>query len=190
MGTSRIEVLARRPKRTLVALAVALAAIGVAVGSGATFTAQSANPGNAFTAGTLTMDNSNDAAAILTASNLRPGDVTTGTVDIENTGSLSGTFTLSRSAIVNSDLANPMDTQMDMLIEDCGLFVLAVPPVCTPVATDVYSGTLAAMTGSYTLGSLAPADRHRYRFQATFNAGAGNQYQGDSTTATFQWDAS
>ena len=71
---SRIDVLLIHPKRTLGVLALVLIAVGIAVGSGANFSASSANPSNTFTAGTLTMSNSNDAAAILTASNWKPGD--------------------------------------------------------------------------------------------------------------------
>ena len=65
------------------------------VGSGADFNATSANPANTFASGTLTIGNSKQGVAVLSASNLRPGEAAqTGDVDIENTGSLSGTFTL------------------------------------------------------------------------------------------------
>ena len=94
---SRLTLLVRHPRRTLAALATVLAAVGVTVASGADFTAQSANPANTFSTGTLTMSNSRADAAILTACGLRPGvDATEGTVDIANTGSLSGAFTLAR----------------------------------------------------------------------------------------------
>ena len=55
---SRLSALAAHPRRTLGALAVVLAAVGITVGSGANFTAHSANPANTFTAGTLTIGNS------------------------------------------------------------------------------------------------------------------------------------
>jgi hypothetical protein len=45
------------------------------------------------------------------------------------------------------------------------------------------------MNASYALGTWAPNEQHRYRFTATFDSSAGNVYQGDSTSATFQWDA-
>ena len=63
----------RHPKRTIAALATGLAATGVAVGSGADFSAQTANPANTFTAGTLKMDNSKAGAAIFAPSDLKPG---------------------------------------------------------------------------------------------------------------------
>ena len=107
---SRIDILIQHPKRTLGVLALVLAAVGVAVGSGATFSASSANPSNTFTAGTLTMSNSADNSAILSVGSSpgwKPGDSTSGTVDIKNTGSLAGTFSLNRSALSDT---NPNDT--------------------------------------------------------------------------------
>jgi len=62
---SRISVLAARPRHTLGALAVVLAAVGVAVGSGANFTAHVASAGNTFSAGTLSIGGG--GSAILTA---------------------------------------------------------------------------------------------------------------------------
>lgn len=185
---SRIDVLLQHPKRTLSVLALVLVAVGVAVGSGANFSAQSANPSNTFTAGTLTMSNSKDAAAILTASNWKPGDTTTGTVDIENTGSLAGTFSLSRTALTNSDGSNPLADKIDLVVKDCGDFSGGAP-TCDVGDPTKYSGTLSAMTSSVALGSYAASEKHRYQFSTTFNSSAGNAYQGDDSSATFTWDA-
>jgi hypothetical protein len=185
---TRIQSLARSPKRTLGVLAGVLIAVGIAVGSGANFTAQTSNPANTFASGSLSMTNSLDGAAVLTASGMVPGDTTTGTVDIENTGTLTGTFTLSRSALNDSDGTNPMSAQLDVVVKDCGDFSSGTP-TCDGGDPDVYTGTLAAMTGSSALGDFDPNEKHRYQFTVTFNSGAGNAYQGDSSTATFQWDA-
>ncbi len=185
---NRLHALASQPKRTLGVLVAVLAAVGVAVGSGASFTAQSANPSNTFTAGTLTMSNSLDGAAILTASNMKPGDTAQGVVDIANTGSLNGTFSLSRSALNDSDGANPMSGKLDLVVKDCGNFSSGTP-TCDGADPNPYSGTLGAMTGATALGTFAANEKHRYQFTITFNSTAGNPYQGDSSTATFQWDA-
>ena len=58
LPVSRLSALAAHPRRTIGALAVVLAAVGITVGSGANFTAHSANPANTFTAGTLAIGNS------------------------------------------------------------------------------------------------------------------------------------
>ena len=86
---NRLQALAAHPRRTLGALAVVLAAAGITVGSGADFTAASANPSNTFSTGTLSIGNS-QSSAILSAAGLKPGATATGTVDIENSGSLVG----------------------------------------------------------------------------------------------------
>jgi spore coat-associated protein N len=191
---SRFAMLVRHPRRLLGALAMVLAAAGLTVASGADFTAQSANPSNSFTAGTLSMSNSSDNAAILTASNMRPGDTSTGTVDIANTGSLSGAFTLTRGTPVDSDNANPLSAKLNVLVDDCGTFTGSTAPACGD-SDDVnkYTGTLAQMgtTGHLIsgLGTYAGGDKHRYRFRVTLDSTADNNYQGDNSTVGFTWNA-
>ena len=91
------------------------------------------------------MANSKDGAAILTAANMKPGDVATGTVDIQNTGSLGGTFSLNRSALTDSDSANPMSQKLNLVVKDCGDFASGTP-TCDAGDPNKYSGTLAAMS--------------------------------------------
>lgn len=181
---------ARQPRRVLGALAVLLAAVGIAVGSGATFTASSANPSNTFASGTLSILNSKEGLAVLTASGLRPGDSANGTVDVQNTGSLSGAFTLARSNVVDSDGVNPMSAKLNLVVTDCGDFSSGTP-VCGD-ADDVqkYSGTVAAMGGAVVLSTFAAGEQHRYQFAVTFDPSAGNVYQGDSSSVQFDWNAS
>jgi hypothetical protein len=185
---NRISALWRSSPRTLL---LGLGTIGLAaavtVGSGADFTSQSANLSNVFTAGTLTHSN-NRPGAILTAANMRPGDTASGTVDIKNTGSLSGTFSLTKT--VTAETA-AFASKLTIVITDTG------DPGCLvscPGPVQVYSGTVAAM-GSQALGAFAAGETHRYSFVVTFpatgapGAGADNAYQGASTTVTYLWTA-
>src|SRR4051794_41632168 len=81
-----------------------LVAIGVAVGTGANFSAQATNPTNTFSAGVVKMDNSKANAAIFSASNMKPGaPAQTGTVDIQNTGSMDMAGTLERGPLLSTD---------------------------------------------------------------------------------------
>lgn len=108
---SRLTALRNRPGRTVGALAVSLAALGVAVGSGATFTSSSADTSTTFTAGLLT--HTNTPSGTLVAADLtgvKPGFGTTGgnseTADtssaspgygrvvLNNNGNLGGDFTV------------------------------------------------------------------------------------------------
>lgn len=185
---TRFKVLRANPRRALAALATMLIAVGVTVASGATFTAQTANPSNSFTAGTLTMSNSNAGAAILTASNMKPGDpATKGTVVIKNTGSVAGNFSLSRSALTNNDAAHPLSGKLNLNITDCG-----ADQDCTTAGDNspVYGGLLSAMSSSISLGSWAANAQHKYEFAVDLDSSADNNYQSGNSVATFQWDAS
>jgi spore coat-associated protein N len=193
---SRFKSLKANPRRSLAALATVLVAVGVTGASGASFTASSANPANTFTAGTMTMLNEKDNAAILTASNMRPGDpATTGTVDITNTGSLSGTFVLSKGTLSNTDTTNPLSSQLNLVITDCGDFSSGTP-VCGDAGDVVkYTGGTIAQMGTAGhlvsgLGSFAAGEQHRYEFSVALDTNADNNYQGDGSTVQFLWNAS
>jgi hypothetical protein len=169
-------------------LGVSLAAVAIAVGSGANFTAQSANPNNTFSSGSLTMSNSKDNQAILSADNMKPGDSAQGMVDIENTGSVGGAFSLNRRGLTDSNPGQPMSAKLNVVVRDCGTFSSGTP-TCDGADPVAYQGTLAAMSGSQALGSYGPSDKHRYEFTVVFDSSADNSYRGASASATFEWDA-
>jgi spore coat-associated protein N len=181
---SRLSALAAHPRRTIGALAVVLAAVGVTVGSGANFTAHAANPANTFTAGTLTVGSS-AASALLNAPNLKPGDTVSGTVDIQNTGSLPGAFTLSTSNAVDGTPA--LLPQLDLKIEDCGLWNGSTAPTCGS-GTIVHNAKANAV-GTIALGSFAANAKHRYQFDVTLPPSTGNSFQGKTASIEFDWDA-
>lgn len=192
-----------RHKRTLGALALGLTAVAVAVGSGADFSARTANPSNTFSAGSLTMDNSKNGAAIFSATNMQPGGAPqTGLVDIKNTGSIDGAFTLSRDLLTNTDQdgsnPTPFATKVVMSVADCGKFTTVNGPYgpipVTPTCGDqddrtVYSGTLAGQSDPVALGTYSAGEQHRYQFGASLDQSAGNEYTGDGSTARFLFDA-
>jgi hypothetical protein len=180
---SRLSALAAHPRRTLGALAVVLAAVGITVGSGANFTASAANPGNVFATGSLSIANS-PATALFNASGLRPGDVSTGTVDIQNTGTLSGDFTLATATPTGS---TALLGQLDLVVGDCGTWTGSTPPACTSPST-VYSGKLNALS-SATLGTYAGSEQHRYKFTVTLPSSTDNTFQGKTAGIDFTWAA-
>ena len=181
---SRLSALAAHPRRTIAALAVVLAAVGITVGSGANFTASAANPANTFTAGTLTIGSSS-SSALFNSSNMRPGDTVTGTVDIQNTGSLSGAFTLGTS---NATDPNGLLGQLDLKVEDCGLWNGTTAPTCNG-SNIVYSGKANAVPAAVSLGSFAANAKHQYKFDVTLPSGTTNAFQGTSASVQFDWKA-
>jgi spore coat-associated protein N len=187
---SRLKVLAAQPRLALGALLTLLLAAGAVVGSGADFTATSANPANTFASGTLAIVNSKEGTAVLTASDLRPaGPEAVGTVDIENDGSLDGAFSLSRTAPVDSDPGNPLSAKLNLTVVDCGEFAGATAPDCGDGDdTEVYDGTLAAM-GASALGTYDGGEKHRYEFTVGLDGSAGDVYQGATSEVQFDFDA-
>ena len=184
---SRFKSLKANPRRSLAALATVLVAVGITGASGADFTAQTANPANTFTAGTLTMGN-DKAGAILTASNMKPGDpATTGEVTIENTGTVDGDFTLTRGTVADSDGSYPMSGKLNVLVTDCGADL-----DCLTAGDNAneYTGTLAAMSAAIDLDSWAGGEEHKYEFSVALDGTANNNYQGDNAVVPFTWDSS
>jgi hypothetical protein len=124
---------------------------------------------------------------------MRPGDPpTTGTVDISNTGTLSGPFVLSKGTVTDSDTTNPMSGKLNLTVTDCGDFSAGTPS-CDTTDPVLYTGTLAQMgTALHTvapLGTFAANEKHRYKFDVALDSSADDNYQGDSATAQFLWNA-
>ena len=177
------------PARVVLALFALMLAAAMAVGSGANFNSTSANPSNVFSAGTISQSNSKTGAAVLTASSLKPGGTATGTVDIKNTGSVSGAFTLSQSNLTNTPASPALSTKLTIVITD------KHDPACAtscPADSTVYSGTIAGM-GTISLGTFTAGQKHRYQFVVTFPDGGGNgadnSYQGASTSVEYDFTA-
>jgi hypothetical protein len=160
-------------KRTVAGLATALVAVGVAVGSGATFSSATANPANTFSSGTFKHTNSKNGAAIVTGSKMVPGDSKTGTVTITNTGDVAGEFELAETNDSNGFAAG----SLDLKIEDV-----------TGAAKDVYVGDLGSMA-DVDLGSFAAGEARTYKFTVTLDSSAGNADQGKNATADYEWTA-
>jgi spore coat-associated protein N len=172
---SRVRMLlGKRRFQVLATLAGVLVALSVVVGSGASFTAQSANPSNVFSAGTLAMSNTPTGMSA-TISNMVPGDSHAGTVVIKNTGTVQGHFFL-----------EPVNIAADALN-----FADELQLVVAEGATTIYTGPLSGL-GQKDLGTWAAGDAHTYSFTVSFpdtGVGLENAFMGASTTADFNWTA-
>ncbi|MCU0313410.1 MAG: CalY family protein [Solirubrobacteraceae bacterium] len=183
--SSRLSALAGRPRQTLAALAVALAAVGVAVGSGANFTANVATVNNTFSSGTLTL--AGPTAAILGADNMKPGNTRTGLADIENSGSVAGKISVTPKDPTGS-LA--LLGELNLVIQDCGAFAGTTAPSCDLGDPAVYTGPVYDTSpATIELGEYQPAEKHRYKFTVSMPSTSDNTFQGLSGTLTFGWNA-
>jgi hypothetical protein len=180
----------QRRVMVLVTLTILVLAAAALAASSASFTATSANPGNMFTSGTLTMSNSHPGVAILNASLMVPGDTTLpGTVTITNTGDVDGRFylTIKKSADAGkTELKNFGDVLL--------LHITGTGTGYT-YANDI-TVSAADLAGALDVGTIPAHVAVTYSVTAEFpdtdatpRQGADNAYQGGRVTADFSWEA-
>jgi spore coat-associated protein N len=181
-GQRRVMVIA-----TLAILVLAAAAL---VASSASFTAQTANAGNVFTTGALTMSNDKAPGAILTLPGMKPGDSVSGTVKLQNTGTVDGVFSLTKtiSAHAEGTGGGVLANKLDLTIKE-GSTTLWTGKLGAAVGTPL-PGVFPLSLGTWTVGSTA----HTYTFTVKWpndeaTSGVDNTFVGSSCTALFQWDA-
>ena len=178
----------QRRVMVLVTLTVLVLAAAALVASSASFTATSANAGNFFTAGTLTMTNVTGNApskVILSAANMRPGDVKTGTVTLSNTGSVPGKFAVTKSALTGSAL---LAAKLDLVIQEVDVTTGA------DIGTPKFSAKLNGAFSAFDLGVWPAGATHKYKFTVTWSNSprddvADNLLQGTTCSYDFSWDA-
>jgi hypothetical protein len=147
---------------SLLVLALLAFTLQSLVFSGASFTATSSNAANVFTAGSLSHTNSHDGLVILDASYLRPGVSKEGTVTITGGGSLSGTYTLTKGAVVDSSAGELLSQTLVLLVQEVG------------AATPIYQGSISGWTTGLALGVIAPGTSRTYLVRLTYPAAAAN----------------
>jgi spore coat-associated protein N len=186
---SRYQNLVRRKWRFRLAvglpIVVLLILASAVLSSGAVFTSSSANPANIFSAGNLRHTNSKDGAAVLTASKMKPGDTTQGTVTITNDGDVAGTFSLSTSNL--SDTAGANGGKLSD--------VLKVKIVDQTSNTTIYDGAIKSLPSGTAAGAFAAGAAHTYQFTVTFPEGGtpgsattgDNAYKTSSMSIQFDW---
>jgi hypothetical protein len=138
----------------------------------------------AAAAGSLSLSNSREGAAIFQAVGMRPGWESRGSVQIVNTGTVSGALRLAPSAPQEAPghgggwLRNRLE-----------LVVLDVTDAQAPVT--VYAGRLHQM-GTVEAGAVHAGQTRRYLFVAELrpSGNADNAYQGARLTTDFTWTAS
>lgn len=134
--------------------------------------------------GSLSLTNSRDGAAILSAGAMRPGEQTSGTVRIRNTGSVPGALRLARTAGA-VDVPGSGGGQLGNGLE---LGVLDVTDAPSPVT--LYAGKLRHMD-SVDAGVIQAGEERQYVFVATLkpNGSSDNAYQGALHAVGFTWTA-
>jgi predicted ribosomally synthesized peptide with SipW-like signal peptide len=171
----------RFPLMKVLATLAALAAVSM-LAIGGTYANFSATPvtisSNAFATGELTMARSG-SGVVFDLSNAKIGEEATGSVTIENTGTLEGAYSL--EGAVAGSLAPSLQLKIYKNTDNAAGSLL-------------YSGTLAGFTSAVDLGRLAAkTGSATYYFHVTLpstGSDAGdNALQGKSASVSFTWKA-
>ncbi len=179
-ATDRLSWLVRNA-RTWV-LALVLLALALAVGatwSFALFSDDSANPQNVVTSGSMSQVNSADNAAIMSASDLVPGQSVEGSATIRNEGDASGTFTMRVTDLV--DTPGPAGGRLSD--------ALRVRVVQRGSSGPVYDGPMRGLQAA--LGTWAPEEERTYDVTVSLpdHDTGDDAYQLSEVIATFEWRA-
>lgn len=162
-----------RSRRLLIPLATMVAAGAVIAGSGADFNSTTSSDISTVTAGNFTQDNTATNSAIFEMNTMKPGDTTTGTATVTNTGDFAGSFTLVEE--------QPSNTFPEGDLE------LVVTDSANPEEA-IYSGTIGSLPDQ-DLGIIPAGESRTYTFDVSFDAAAGNEAQGATASAVYTWDA-
>ncbi len=183
----------RTGTRVLASLAVlALAGAVFTVSSLALFTDQETVGANAFSTGSVDLVAA-PATAVLTATDMAPGDQVTNNLNVSNSGSLEFRYSMTST------------TTEDTLAAELVLTVKSGVTTCDDAnwqatGSVLYSGVLGTAATINVLGDptqgaqagdrvLAAAANENLCFNVTLPTSAPNSVQGLSTTATFTFDA-
>jgi spore coat-associated protein N len=196
------EISAMKASKKLIGAGLVLAAIGT-VSSGAVnalFTDQDVVPNNTFSTGTLIL-NTNPTTAVVSYSNMAPGDSVTNPLNIINSGTLD--FRYSMTSAITAD-TNLLKNYLSMQVRSVDLTTPGVP--CDQFdGTLLYSGSLEGPVGGLIVGNpatgqqggattggdrlLAAGANENLCIRVTLALSAPNSVQASSTTAQFTFDS-
>lgn len=192
MNTQTLRSTAAKVLAPLIGIAVASTMIFQA--SNAAFTASTSNTANTYSAASVTLVDDDSGSAMMTLSNMIPGDTATKCIAVTYTGS---TFSVTPIKLYAA-LASEVDSfagHLDVVVKEGagGTF-----SDCTgfTAGSTLFTGTLsslAATHGTYAAGLTAftPASgsvTRTYQFSVTLGTDTPDTAQGDSVSASFTWE--
>jgi predicted ribosomally synthesized peptide with SipW-like signal peptide len=181
---------------------IALTVVGV-TSTYSAFNAVTTNPGNTFTAGTVTISDNDTGTSALSLTNAKPGDVTTGCVVVTYGGSLPATVRL-----YSTTTGTGLDAYLTLKITRGTISGTPAPGSCTNFVADstswigagagiIFSATLSGFPANSAGASAEPAastpetwtqgETHAYRLDVTVQND--NAAQGKTATESFAWEA-
>ena len=195
----------RSRRRGLVRVAtgglLVIAVVNGVVGSLAVLSAQARNPSDTFSTGTVIIGDNSSGSTLFTLSAADPGGTASGCIKVTSTGSIGSTVRLYGASTgglapyINLTITRGTDGSPSYA--SCANFAADGTNYLGAGSGVIYSGTLAALPSTYGAGVVDPTagsprtwttnEAHSYKITATL--ANNNAAQGQSSTATFTWEA-
>ena len=182
-------------------LLLGLAALGVSVlglttvVTGAFFTDQQDVTGNVFTTGSVDLS-ATPATAVVTATNIAPGDTITAPLTVNNAGTLAYRYSLLSTVTASTpDLAAQLDFTVKGGVTTCTTAGFAATGTVLYGPSDLGSTTGTKIFGDAATGAqtgdrtLSASSSEVLCLQVSLPSSTGNTYQTKTTTATLRFDA-
>jgi hypothetical protein len=186
-------------RRRKILLTVLIAgSVGAVTGAGSysAFTATTANTGNSIEAGSVTIEDNDVGAAMLSLATAKPNDSDTSCIKLRYTGSLASSLRLYAS--VSGSLASYLNVAVTRgtgaaAFDDCTGLTADATNYTGNGPGVLYSGTLAAFPATYAAAIVDPApswatgEEHWYQFSVSVQDNGAAQ--GQTASADFTWEA-
>lgn len=175
-------------------LTITAVLVAVSGATSALFTSTASNNGNTFGAGTLVLEINgvpgSDSTPVFTISNAAPGDSSTQKLYLKNSGSINASSLYLTSVDVTDTGPNPANLA-DVLYVDMWED-LDDDNVLDAGETQWMTYTQMASISSspdVNLGAINANETRNLAVKITFDPGAGNEYQGESVSFNFNFQA-
>lgn len=155
MARIKVIISTRRAWTLLAVLALLAIVVQTVVFTGASFTASTTN-GSSFSAGNVRLTNDHDGLVIINSTYLRPGESSpVVTVNLTNSGNLTGAVTLSPGAATDTPATPAFSAVVHLVVVD------------NVSGATLYNGPVTGM-GTLTLATLSSGQSHAYRLNLLF----------------------
>ncbi len=187
---TRAGSLRRRLRAPLTLLALGIASAGIVGGSFAAWTAQTTNPGNQVTAGSIALGNDKSGASVFTAANVVPGDTGSSTVTITNTGTAAQSISLTQDTLAGTGIESSLRLQVYDQTRNWCYWPTNASGACAAWGNWDATGTLASLPLPATDGSARwPASQaHTFTISWQLAASSPNTDQGQTGSFRLVWD--
>jgi predicted ribosomally synthesized peptide with SipW-like signal peptide len=187
-----------------------LVGVVAAIGTWSAFSSTTQNPGNSFTAGTVSLSDNDSDSAMFTVTGMVPGVTETGCIKVSYTGTLTsnvrlyGSTTGALGEYLNLKITRGVYTPSDPAFDSCTNFSADAANHIGAGPGVIYDGTVGLTPGppegygdTFAEGLVDPAsgspeawqnpENHVYKFEITLQDN--NSAQGLNATQVFTWEA-